>query len=185
MAEETVDDTVAVVPIAQELNTIPEPSNTQEPSNAPESTFTQEPINAPEPANTPILPQPTLPTLAPKLEPQDTPMADAVPSPGLQNLASASTPQYSASVSTPQPVRNATPVRSTNGIPEPVPLPLKAVPHGAPVRRYLNEKVTGVLLEGMKRLALEQYVMPEDPLRVLGEYLLQRSRELEFVQGAV
>jgi len=37
-------------------------------------------------------------------------------------------------------------------------MPSKAAPHGAPARRYLNEKVTGVLLEGMKRLAAEQYV---------------------------
>jgi len=28
--------------------------------------------------------------------------------------------------------------------------------HGAPVRRYLNEKVTGVLLEGMKKVGREQ-----------------------------
>ncbi len=35
-------------------------------------------------------------------------------------------------------------------------MPSKAAPHGAPARRYLNEKVTGVLLEGMKKLALEQ-----------------------------
>lgn len=100
------------------------------------------------------------------------------------------------------------------------PLPARAASHGAPARRYLNEKVTGVLLEGMKRVAAEQYVCvfflsffgeggggvfvfgavlategregllgvgligwcccrPEDPLRVLGEFLLQRSREVE------
>lgn len=37
-------------------------------------------------------------------------------------------------------------------------MPSKAASHGAPARRYLNEKVTGVLLEGMKRLAADQYV---------------------------
>ena len=83
-------------------------------------------------------------------------------------------------------------------------MPSKAASHGAPARRYLNEKVTGVLLEGMKRLAADRYVVcvfldemrslgflgviclygsvtarPEDPLRVLGEFLLQRSREVE------
>lgn len=41
-------------------------------------------------------------------------------------------------------------------------MPTKAAPHGAPARRYLNEKVTGVLLEGMKRLAAEQYVVVYD-----------------------
>ena len=38
-------------------------------------------------------------------------------------------------------------------------MPSKAASHGAPARRYLNEKVTGVLLEGLKRLAADQYVM--------------------------
>ncbi|KLU92797.1 hypothetical protein MAPG_11760 [Magnaporthiopsis poae ATCC 64411] len=55
-------------------------------------------------------------------------------------------------------------------------IPAEATPHGAPARRYLNTKVTGVLLEGMKLIAKEQ---PKDPLRVLGEFLLQRSKELE------
>ncbi|KAL8397681.1 hypothetical protein RB594_004404 [Gaeumannomyces avenae] len=55
-------------------------------------------------------------------------------------------------------------------------MPAEATPHGAPARRYLNTKVTGVLLEGMKLIAKEQ---PKDPLRVLGEFLLQRSKELE------
>jgi COMPASS component SDC1 len=73
--------------------------------------------------------------------------------------------------------------------------------HGAPARQYLNSKVTGPLLEGMKMIAMEQYVYPrphppckpagrvtrandtvcrpKDPLRMLGEFLLQRSKELE------
>ncbi|KAK3903675.1 hypothetical protein C8A05DRAFT_32578 [Staphylotrichum tortipilum] len=55
-------------------------------------------------------------------------------------------------------------------------MPAEAPPHGAPVRQYINSKITGVLLEGMKIVAREQ---PKDPLRVLGEFLLQRSRELE------
>ncbi|KAI2640605.1 hypothetical protein GGS26DRAFT_539026 [Hypomontagnella submonticulosa] len=55
-------------------------------------------------------------------------------------------------------------------------MPAEAPPHGAPVRQYLNSKVTGPLLDGMKMLAKEQ---PKDPLRALGEYLLQRSKELE------
>jgi hypothetical protein len=37
-------------------------------------------------------------------------------------------------------------------------LPTEATPHGAPVRQYLNSKVTKVLMEGMKVLAKEQYV---------------------------
>ncbi|KAL8299540.1 hypothetical protein RB598_009124 [Gaeumannomyces tritici] len=86
-------------------------------------------------------------------------------------------------------------------------MPAEATPHGAPARRYLNTKVTGVLLEGMKLIAKEQFsspppflphdsrmrvsevfihhssnhrlIRPKDPLRVLGEFLLQRSKELE------
>ncbi|KAL3424823.1 compass complex subunit [Phlyctema vagabunda] len=45
-----------------------------------------------------------------------------------------------------------------------------------PTREYLNAKVVQHLLDGMKQLAREQ---PNDPLRVLGEFLLQRSREFE------
>ncbi|KAK0656838.1 hypothetical protein B0T16DRAFT_315683 [Cercophora newfieldiana] len=55
-------------------------------------------------------------------------------------------------------------------------MPPEAPAHGAPVRQYINTKVTGVLLEGMKLIAKEQ---PKDPLRVLGEFLLTRSKELE------
>lgn len=51
----------------------------------------------------------------------------------------------------------STPSRLQNGTPETTtPMPSKAASHGAPARRYLNEKVTGTLLEGMRRLALEQ-----------------------------
>ncbi|KAL8848430.1 MAG: hypothetical protein Q9221_006537 [Calogaya cf. arnoldii] len=78
----------------------------------------------------------------------DLDMADAAPSPAPPPLAI-----------TPKAERTATPVRNTNGnVDVPPPLPAKAALHGAPARRYLNEKVTGVLLEGMKRLAAEQYV---------------------------
>ena len=92
--------------------------------------------------------------------------------------------------------RTATPKKEPNGTAETTaPMPTKAASHGAPARRYLNEKVTGVLLEGMKRLASEQWVLsmhfgqegklniissrPEMPLKVLGEFLLQRSAEIE------
>ncbi|MCJ1458048.1 COMPASS (complex proteins associated with Set1p) component [Mycoblastus sanguinarius] len=98
----------------------------------------------------------------------DTDIPDATPSLAPQNptMPSNTTAQ-----------RTATPTRNVNGNVEvTTPMPTKAASHGAPARRYLNEKVTGVLLEGMKRLAAEQ---PEDPLRVLGEFLLQRSREME------
>jgi len=72
------------------------------------------------------------------------------------------TPQQSQPPAIPTnsaPQRTATPTRHVNGSAEAVSsMPAKAASHGAPARRYLNEKVTGVLLEGMKRLAAEQYV---------------------------
>ena len=47
--------------------------------------------------------------------------------------------------------------RATSQHPDPAPtIPKEAPPHGAPTRQYLNGKVTGVLLEGMKQLAKEQ-----------------------------
>ena len=66
----------------------------------------------------------------------------------------------------PAPPRTGTPSRNLNGDisraasahPEPSTMPKEAPPHGAPTRQYLNTKVTGVLLEGMKQLAKEQLV---------------------------
>ena len=67
----------------------------------------------------------------------------------------------------PAPQRTGTPSRNLNGNdvtsratsqhPDPVAsIPKEAPPHGAPTRQYLNGKVTGVLLEGMKQIAKEQ-----------------------------
>ncbi|KAF7952782.1 hypothetical protein EAE96_006008 [Botrytis aclada] len=90
----------------------------------------------------------------------------------------------------PVPARTSTPVPKVNGNvekenssratsqhPDTGPLlPTEASVHGAPARVYLNQTVTGSLLEGMKLLAKDQ---PKDPLRVLGEFLLSKSKELE------
>ncbi|KAI1200568.1 hypothetical protein F5X97DRAFT_321290 [Nemania serpens] len=92
----------------------------------------------------------------------------------------------STNAPSPAPVRTGTPLR-TNGQentsraasqhPDPAFTMPDAVPaHGAPVRQYLNSKVTAHLLEGMKQLAKDQ---PKDPLRVLGEFLIERSKEFE------
>jgi COMPASS component SDC1 len=48
--------------------------------------------------------------------------------------------------------RHSTPSQNFNGVAETLTIPSKAASHGAPARRYLNEKVTGVLVEGLKRL---------------------------------
>ncbi|KAF3769347.1 hypothetical protein M406DRAFT_251344 [Cryphonectria parasitica EP155] len=57
-------------------------------------------------------------------------------------------------------------------------MPAEAAPNGAPTRVYLNQKVTQHVLDGMKMLAVKK---PSDPLRVLGEFLLKRSSEVEAV----
>ncbi|KAH6689173.1 hypothetical protein F5X68DRAFT_77980 [Plectosphaerella plurivora] len=111
------------------------------------------------------------------------------PAPAVQSPAPVAQPLPSA-VASPAPARTGTPVR-TNGaldkepgssransvLPEQrEPLPDRAAAHGEPARKYLNTKVSEHLLEGMKKLAKEQ---PNDPLRVLGEFLISRHQELE------
>ncbi|KZF25877.1 hypothetical protein L228DRAFT_242257 [Xylona heveae TC161] len=133
--------------------------------------------NPPGTSETPALAN--SPEDAPDAVMKDLP-AETVQSPAPQPQSTGSTP-----VPQSQP-RTSTPGRTTNGLeqtsrpgsmhPDGTELPAQAASHGAPARKYLNEKVTGVLMEGMKMIAKEQ---PNDPLRVLGEYLLQRSRELE------
>jgi len=49
-------------------------------------------------------------------------------------------------------------------------------PGGAPARAFLNERVVPYLLEGMRTVTRDQ---PPNPLRVLGEYLIQKSNEVE------
>ncbi|KAL4775993.1 hypothetical protein BDW60DRAFT_177392 [Aspergillus nidulans var. acristatus] len=53
-------------------------------------------------------------------------------------------------------------------------------PGGAPARVYMNEKIVPYLLEGMKTVTKEQ---PANPLRVLGEFLIQKSNEVEGSQS--
>ncbi|KAI1497360.1 Dpy-30 motif-domain-containing protein [Biscogniauxia marginata] len=116
--------------------------------------------------------------------PKDVAMTDVAAS--TEQAPSPAPAASSTNAPSPAPARTGTPLR-TNGQentsraasqhPDPgFTMPAEAPPHGAPVRQYLNSKVTSTLLEGMKVIAKEQ---PKDPLRVLGEYLLQRSKELE------
>ncbi|UKZ63122.1 uncharacterized protein TrAtP1_004353 [Trichoderma atroviride] len=92
----------------------------------------------------------------------------------------AQSPAPAAFAPSPAPGRTGTPAhgsRAASAHPDPgFTMPTEASLHGDSTRRYLNTKVTGALLEGMKLLAKEK---PEDPLRVLGEYLIQKSRDLE------
>ncbi|KAM0272642.1 hypothetical protein ACHAPA_001867 [Fusarium lateritium] len=105
---------------------------------------------------------------------KDVVMSDApVDQPG-------SSPAPAAHAPSPAPARTGTPAqgsRVASAHPDPgLNIPAEAPPHGDSTRRYLNTKVTGTLLEGMKQLAKDK---PSDPLRVLGEYLIQKSKELE------
>lgn len=47
---------------------------------------------------------------------------------------------------------------------------------GSSVRQYLNKHLTKHLLEGLKLTARNK---PEDPLRELGEFLIERSKQLK------
>ncbi|KEZ44288.1 hypothetical protein SAPIO_CDS3243 [Scedosporium apiospermum] len=48
----------------------------------------------------------------------------------------------------------------------------------ANIRQYLNEKVCPSLTAGCKLLFQDPDHLPEDPLRILGEYLLERHAEI-------
>ena len=81
------------------------------------------------------------------------------PQPTSQTLAAAQTSQ----------TRSNIPGQST-----PTSIPLNQIaPGGAPARQYINEAIAPYLLEGMKMLVREQ---PPDPLRVLGEWLIEKHR---------
>ncbi|KAI9171267.1 COMPASS component SDC1 [Paramyrothecium foliicola] len=108
----------------------------------------------------------------------DVPQRDIVMSDAPVDQAASPAPV--AHAPSPAPARTGTPAhgsRAASVHPDSgFTMPSEAPLHGDQVRQYLNTRVTGVLLEGMKQLAKEQ---PSEPLRVLGEYLLQRSKELE------
>ncbi|KAM3426379.1 hypothetical protein MY4824_009999 [Beauveria thailandica] len=107
----------------------------------------------------------------------DTPHIDVVMTDTAVDQAS---PALANAAASPAPARTGTPAQASRAPsvhPDPgFSIPSEAVPHGDSTRRYLNTKVTGALLEGMKMLAKEQ---PDDPLRVLGEYLIQRAKEID------
>ncbi|CZR50536.1 related to histone-lysine N-methyltransferase [Phialocephala subalpina] len=113
----------------------------------------------------------------------DVVMAESTPA---EVASPAVIPKVEANAPSPIPGRMGTPARTngndatsraTSQHPEPASMiPKDSPPNGAPTRQYINSKVTGPLMDGMKLVAKEK---PKDPLRMLGEYLLQRSRELE------
>lgn len=121
----------------------------------------------------------TLPTQPPQAGQKDVVMSDAPleqPAVGdlpyynlhLQSYSSCfilltraqSSPAPLAHAPSPLPARTGTPVQSSRAAsahPDPgFSMPAEAPPHGDATRRYLNTKVTGVLLEGMKQLAKDK-----------------------------
>jgi COMPASS component SDC1 len=55
-------------------------------------------------------------------------------------------------------------------------LPANPTANGDTVRHYLNTRVSGSIIAGLKKIAREQ---PQDPIRALGEYLIQVADSLE------
>ncbi|KAH3676483.1 hypothetical protein WICPIJ_009087, partial [Wickerhamomyces pijperi] len=52
--------------------------------------------------------------------------------------------------------------------------PIETIMGGAPIRQWINRHLTKAVLDGMRYVAKER---PEDPVRVLGEYLIKLSEE--------
>ncbi|KAI1736013.1 hypothetical protein F4680DRAFT_452465 [Xylaria scruposa] len=147
---------------------------------------------APTPAPAVAQSQPGEPSAAPETQTvapttessnKDVSMTDAS---GADQAASPAPAAPSTNAPSPAPARTSTPLR-TNGQentsraasqhPDPAfTMPDAAPAHGAPIRQYLNSKITPHLLDGMKHIAKTQ---PKDPLRILGEYLIERSKEVE------
>ncbi|RFU72874.1 histone-lysine n-methyltransferase [Trichoderma arundinaceum] len=90
----------------------------------------------------------------------DTPQRDVVMADVPMDQAS---PAPAAFAPSPAPGRTGTPAhgsRAASAHPDPgFTMPSEPSLHGDSTRRYLNTKVTGVLLEGMKLLAKEKYVI--------------------------
>ncbi len=106
--------------------------------------------------NTPESNPPQPPTQQPQHPTSTTPTT--APSPAAP-IARIPTPVPATAAQQQQPTS-----RAASAHPDPAPpttgftMPTEAAPHGAPVRQYINSKITGVLLEGMKIVAREQYV---------------------------
>ncbi|RDW83759.1 DPY30/SDC1 family protein [Aspergillus mulundensis] len=94
-------------------------------------------------------------------------------------------PNPNPSISTPTPMANENAQMSSSGAgaahtPTADSVASTVRPGGAPARVYMNEKIVPYLLEGMKTVTKEQ---PANPLRVLGEFLIQKSNEVEGQSG--
>ncbi|KAL4792796.1 hypothetical protein BDV19DRAFT_391764 [Aspergillus venezuelensis] len=99
-------------------------------------------------------------------------MAHDLTTPSQQPTGAANTPTPGPAAAAGTSLNNVTAATSAGSNP--------VRPGGAPARVYMNEKIVPYLLEGMKSVTREQ---PANPLRVLGEYLIQKSNEVEGQSG--
>lgn len=100
------------------------------------------------------------------------------PIPAASTPAAGSRAQTPAAASAPTPPVKAEAVAPTAAAS--VAMPAEPAAHGAPTRVYLNARVTQHLMEGMKELALKQYVLrplPSRPQRARNIILMRISRE--------
>lgn len=86
-----------------------------------------------------------------------------------------STIQPAPAIATP-PAASSANARPGSMPPQPSARPSQPVAHGGPTRQYLNSNITPHLLEGMKRLAVDE---PEKPLLWLSQFLREKSKEVE------
>ncbi|KAK4499448.1 hypothetical protein PRZ48_009962 [Zasmidium cellare] len=86
-----------------------------------------------------------------------------------------STIQPAPAIATP-PAASSANARPGSMPPQPTARPSQPVAHGGPTRQYLNSNITPHLLEGMKRLAVDE---PEKPLLWLSNFLREKSKEVE------
>ncbi|KZL85131.1 dpy-30 domain-containing protein [Colletotrichum incanum] len=139
----------------------------------------------PQEAAAPTTSEPTMPT-APATTSADAVSRDIAMTDAVEPSSSpAPIPQAAPSAPSPAPGRTGTPSRNLNGEASsragsahpdvhPTNLPNQAVEHGDPARMYINSHVSAVLLEGMKIIGKNK---PKNPLKVLGEFLLEESRK--------
>lgn len=126
-----------------------DPTDPNPPPQAPSDAPTQDPT----PATAPATDAAPVPTPAPSTIPEHL----STIAPGIATPAGAST-------------------RPNSMPPQPPARPDKPVAHGGPTRQYLNTNITPHLLEGMKYLAAHE---PAKPLEWLGDFLKERSKEVE------
>ncbi|SPN97028.1 uncharacterized protein DNG_00544 [Cephalotrichum gorgonifer] len=134
-----------------------------------------EPVNG---SDNPPVQQPVAPTAspAPNVEPMDTttdeplaePQASTQPEPTAAQPSSGIT-QTANTAASPAVEANAPTTPAADQPP---------APGAQNVREILNTKVNPFLLAGLRQIFRDPSNIPDDPLRILGEFLLEKHREI-------